>query len=194
MQHRKRFVVALLAVGWATTSFAAEPPASIREIVQACASCHGQDGVSAIENTPSLAAQPDIFLQYQLVFIRDGVRKVEVMQEMAKQLSDQNIRDLGAYYSSLPAPPAQTAVHKVDDGKVTQLIVPRHCDSCHKPDFSGQGESARLAGQRPEYLVKALADFRSGARRGRGLGAMIEVSSTLHDEEMQMIAAWLARK
>ena len=194
MRHCRRWVVALFAASWATTISAAEPPASIREIVQICAACHGPEGVSAIENTPSLAAQPDIFLQYQLVFIRDGQRKVEVMQEAAKQLTDQNIRELGAYYASLPAPPAQTGVHKVDDGKVTQLIVPRHCDSCHKPDFSGQGESARLAGQRPEYLVKALSDFRSGARRGRGLGAMIEVSSTLHDEEMQMIAAWLARK
>ena len=91
------------------------------------------------------------------------------------------------------ARPAQAAA-SVDAEKVTALIVPRHCDSCHKPDFSGQGESARLAGQRPEYLAKALSDFRSGARRGRGLGAMIEVSVTLHDEDMQMIAAWLARK
>ena len=187
-------VAALLAAGWAAPSLAAEPPESVREIVQTCASCHGQEGVSAIENTPSLAGQPDIFLQYQLVFIRDGVRKVEVMQEFAKKLTDADIRDLGAYYSSLPPPPPQDAVRKVDDKAVTELIVPRHCDSCHKPDFSGQGESARLAGQRPEYLVKALSDFRSGARRGRGLGAMIEVSSTLHEEDMQMIAAWLARK
>jgi cytochrome c553 len=209
MRHRKRsspsqtarrgvesFVgvaVALLAMGWAAAALA-EPPESIREIVQTCASCHGQDGVSAIENTPSLAAQPDIFLQYQLVFIRDGQRKVEVMQEFAKKLTDQDIRELGAYYSSLPPPPAQPTIRKVDDKSVTALIEPRHCDSCHKPDFSGQGESARLAGQRPEYLAKALADFRSGARRGRGLGIMIEVSVSLHDEDMQMIAAWLARK
>jgi cytochrome c553 len=185
--------VALLASGWAAGAFA-EPPESIREIVQTCASCHGQDGVSAIENTPSLAAQPDIFLQYQLVFIRDGQRKVEVMQEFAKKLTDQDIRELGAYYASLPPPPAQPTIRKVDDKAVMALVEPRHCDSCHKPDFSGQGESARLAGQRPEYLVKALADFRSQARRGRGLGIMIEVSVSLHDEDMQMIAAWLAGK
>jgi cytochrome c553 len=176
------------------TGASAEPPESIREIVQTCASCHGQDGVSAIENTPSLAAQPDIFIQYQLVFIRDGQRKVEVMQEFAKKLTDQNIRELGAYYASLPPPPAQPTAGKVDDKTVTALVEPRHCDSCHKPDFSGQGESARLAGQRPEYLAKALSDFRSGARRGRGLGIMTEVSVSLHDEDMQMIATWLAGK
>ena len=63
-----------------------------------------------------------------------------------------------------------------------------------KEDFSGQGESARLAGQRPEYLIKALSDYRAGVRRGRGLAAMMEVSVTLHDEDMQMIATYLARK
>src|SRR5882672_11097282 len=104
--------IAGLACTWQVAASAAEPPDGIREIVQTCASCHGQDGISAIENTPSLAAQPDIFLQYQLVFIRDGQRKVEVMQEAAKKLSDQNIRDLGAYYASLPPPPAQTTAAK----------------------------------------------------------------------------------
>jgi cytochrome c553 len=186
--------VALAVVAWAPAAYAADPPAGVREIVETCASCHGKDGISAIENTPSLAGQPDIFIQYQLVFIRDGARKVEVMQEFAKKLSDQDIRDLGAYYSSLPPPPAQTTARDVDAEKVTALMVQRHCDSCHKPDYSGQGESARLAGQRPEYLVKALSDFRSGTRRGRGLGAMIEVSVTLHDQDMEMIAAYLARK
>jgi cytochrome c553 len=187
-------VIVSALLGWAPLVLAAEPPQAIRDVVQTCAACHGQNGVSEVENTPSLAAQPDIFIQYQLVFIRDGQRKVEVMQEIAKQLSDQNIRDLGAYYSSLPPPPARTDAGKVDDKQAMALIEPRHCDSCHKPDFSGQGESARLAGQRPEYLAKALADFRAGARRGRGMGAMIEVSVTLHDQDMQMIAAWLARK
>jgi len=115
----------LLTAGWTVGAFA-DPPESIREIVQTCASCHGQDGISAIENTPSLAAQPDIFLQYQLVFIRDGQRKVEVMQEFAKKLTDQNIRELGAYYSSLPPPPAQTTIRKVDDKTVTALVEPRH--------------------------------------------------------------------
>src|ERR1700755_1807357 len=106
---------ALLAASGAAPALAAEPPESIRVIVQTCASCHGQDGVSAIENTPSLAAQPDIFLQYQLVFIRDGQRKVEVMQEFAKKLTDKDIRELGAYYASLPPPPAQPVNRKDDD-------------------------------------------------------------------------------
>ena len=178
----------------AMTVQAAEPPAAVKDIVETCASCHGQNGVSAIVNTPSLAGQPDIFLQYQLVFIRDGVRPVEVMQQIAKTLTDDNIRDLGAYYASLPPPPPLADAPAVDVDKVKAMITQRHCDSCHKEDFSGQGETARLAGQRPDYLVKALHDFRAGVRRGRGMGAMMEVSVTLQDQDIEMIAAYLASK
>jgi cytochrome c553 len=177
-----------------TTASAAPPPAAPPAIVQTCAACHGTKGISSIAGTPSLAAQPDIFIQYQLVFMRDGGRNPGVMQAIVKNLTDENIRDIGAYYAALPPPPVHPVSHDVDDAKVTALIQPRHCDSCHKQDFSGQGETARLAGQRPDYLAKALADFRTGARRGRGMGAMIEVSTTLHDEDMKMIAAYLATK
>jgi cytochrome c553 len=74
------------------------------------------------------------------------------------------------------------------------IITPRHCDSCHKEDFSGQGETGRLAGQRVDYLIKSLKDFRSGERRGRGMGAMMEVSVTLKDDDIQTLATYLARK
>ena len=169
------------------------PPVTPPAIAQTCVACHGAKGISTIKGTPSLAGQPDIFTQYQLVFMRDGQRKVPVMQAIVKNMTDENIRDLGAYYAALPPPPAG-AKGDVDVDKVTALLTSRHCDSCHKADFSGQGESARLAGQRPDYLIKALSDFRAGLRRGRGMGAMMEVSVTLHDEDIAMIAAYLAGK
>jgi cytochrome c553 len=182
----------------ATTPAAAQaaPPVKPPAIAQTCIACHGAKGISSTRNTPSLAGQPDIFTQYQLVFMRDGARQAGVMQAVVKNLTDDNIRDLGAYYAALPPPPALAAKSDIaiDTEKVTGLLTSRHCDSCHKPDFSGQGESARLAGQRPEYLKKALVDFRTGVRRGRGMGAMIEVSVTLHEQEIDMIAAYLARK
>ena len=181
--------IALFVVVLPSVSQAA-PPA----IAATCASCHGAKGVSSVQGTPSLAAQPDIFTQYQLVFMRDGGRDAGVMKAIVRTLTDENIRDLGAYYAALPPPPALKSGSDVDAEKVMAIMKPRHCDSCHKEDFAGQGETARLAGQRPEYLAKALADFRAGTRRGRGMGAMMEVSVTLHDEDIKMIAAYLARK
>jgi len=186
------------AVAAATSPAAAQaaPPVKPPAIAQTCTACHGAKGISSTRNTPSLAGQPDIFTQYQLVFMRDGGRQPGIMQAVVKNLTDDNIRDLGAYYAALPPPPALATKSEIaiDTEKVTGLLTSRHCDSCHKPDFAGQGESARLAGQRPEYLKKALIDFRTGVRRGRGMGAMIEVSVTLHEQEIDMIAAYLARK
>jgi cytochrome c553 len=186
------------AVAAATSPVAAQagPPVKPPAIAQTCTACHGAKGISSTRNTPSLAGQPDIFTQYQLVFMRDGGRQPGIMQAVVKNLTDDNIRDLGAYYAALPPPPALASKSEIaiDTEKVTGLLTSRHCDSCHKPDFAGQGESARLAGQRPEYLKKALIDFRTGVRRGRGMGAMIEVSVTLHEQEIDMIAAYLARK
>jgi cytochrome c553 len=173
---------------------AADPAPGIKAVVQGCAACHGSKGVSTIAQTPSLAGQPNIFTQYQLVFMRDGGRKPGVMAAVVKTLTDDQIRELGAYYESLPPPPPLKTPSSVDEAKVMAIVKPRHCDSCHKEDFSGQGETGRLAGQRVDYLVKSLKDFRTGERRGRGMGAMMEVSVTLKDEDIQMIAAYLARK
>ena len=205
MSAKSIFIVQALAasalfgtVAAATSPAAAQAASPVKPpaIAQTCTACHGAKGISSTRNTPSLAGQPDIFTQYQLVFMRDGGRQPGVMQAIVKNLTDDNIRDLGAYYAALPPPPALATKSEVaiDTEKVTGLLTSRHCDSCHKPDFAGQGESARLAGQRPEYLKKALIDFRTGARRGRGMGAMIEVSVTLHEQEIDMIAAYLARK
>lgn len=172
----------------------APPPPKAPAIAQTCSACHGLKGISTTKDSPSLAGQPDIFTQYQLVFMRDGQRQAGVMAGIVKTLTDENIRDLGGYYAALPPPPPFAKADPVDADKANAVMGPRRCANCHKDDFSGQGETGRLAGQRPDYLIKALKDFRSGARRGRGMGAMMEVSVTLEDQDIALIAHYLAAK
>jgi cytochrome c553 len=62
---------------------------SVKEKAAQCTLCHGETGISQTENTPSLAGQPDLYLQWQLVFFRSGSRKNEIMQPMAEQLSNE---------------------------------------------------------------------------------------------------------
>ena len=99
-----------------------------------CVGCHGENGISQMENIPSLAAQPDLFIQWQLVFFRAGTRKNEQMQPIVEQLNNEDIRNLGAYFASLEPPKAA----KPDDNpdlskKGAQAAVGRRCASCH-PD------------------------------------------------------------
>jgi cytochrome c553 len=85
---------AMLAVAAGPTNAADE---SIKEKAAQCTPCHGETGLSETENTPSLAAQPDQYLQWQLVFFRSGSRKNEVMQPIAEQINNEEIRSLSAY-------------------------------------------------------------------------------------------------
>ena len=66
-----------------------------------CAGCHGTEGVSKNPLWPNLAGQQEGYLVKQLEAFREGVRSDPMMGPMAKPLSDTDIRDLAAYYSSL---------------------------------------------------------------------------------------------
>src|SRR5580692_4172970 len=71
-----------------------------------CVGCYGEGGISQTENIPSLAGQPDQFIQWQLVFFRAGSRKNEQMQPIVEQINNDDIRNLGAYFASLEPPKA----------------------------------------------------------------------------------------
>jgi len=169
-------------------------PAEMREKLDACAACHGENGVSPNQDVPSLAAQPDIFTQWQLVYMRDGTRKVEAMEEVVKNMTDSDIRFYGSYFASLPPPvPEHSRPAEAESAEVINLMKPRRCANCHDEAMAGKGEMPRLAGQREDYLVKALRDYRSNARRGRGQAVMVEMVSTLTDNDIKLLANYLSR-
>ena len=158
-----------------------------------CVGCHGENGISQMENIPSLAAQPDLFIQWQLVFFRAGTRKNEQMQPVVEQLNNEDIRNLGAYYASLEPPKAS----KPDDDpdlskKGAQAAVGRRCASCHTDTYAGTKAVARVAGQREEYLVKALRDYKTSVRSGGAMAAMADVAFPLSEEEIEALAHYLA--
>jgi cytochrome c553 len=157
-----------------------------------CVGCHGENGISQMENIPSLAAQPDLFIQWQLVFFRAGARKNEQMQPIVEQLDNEDIRNLGAYFASL-APPKPPADDNPDMSKKgAQAAVGRRCASCHTDSYAGTKAVARVAGQRQEYLLKALHDYKSGVRSGGGMAAMADVAYPLSEEEIEALAHYLA--
>jgi cytochrome c553 len=166
---------------------------SVREKAAQCTPCHGEAGASQTENTPSLAGQPDSFLQWQLVFFRAGSRKSEVMQPIAEQISNEDIRNLGTYFASLTPPKASIPDDNPDlSKKGAEAAAGRRCASCHGDTFAGTKAVARLAGQREEYLAKALHDYKSNLRVGGGVAAMAEVAYPLSEEEITALAHHLA--
>jgi len=193
-QYAVRLVAAALSLTPAAARAADAVPADMREKLETCAACHGADGVSPNQEVPSLAAQPDIFTQWQLVYMRDGTRKVEAMEEVVKGMTDSDIRFYGPYFASLPAPvPEHPKASNAESAEVQNLIKPRRCASCHDDTMAGKGEIPRLAGQRADYLIKAFRDYRSNARRGRGQAIMVEMVSTLSENDIKILAEYLSR-
>ncbi|MBR1141952.1 cytochrome c [Bradyrhizobium sp. AUGA SZCCT0431] len=158
-----------------------------------CVGCHGENGISQMENIPSLAAQPDMFIQWQLVFYRAGARKNEQMQPIVEQLNNEDIRNLGAYFAQLPPPQAKQPDDNPDlSKKGAQAAAGGRCASCHLDNYAGTKAVARVAGQRQDYLAKALHDYKSGVRSGGGMAAMASVAYSLSEEEIEALAHYLA--
>ena len=166
---------------------------SIEKQAEACFACHGANGHSQTARTPSIAAQPAFFVVAQLFLFRDNRRDKAPtpMYEIARGMSDDELRAWGDFLSKLPPPrPAAAA----DAGRVARgraLADTHHCAACHNVDYSGREQMPRLANQREDYLLKALRDYKSGARMAYGRG-MEEIVAVLSDADFADLAHYLA--
>lgn len=185
-------LLAILFAGFAVAPLKAADIAAGKAKAELCIGCHGENGISQMEKIPSLAGQLDQVIQWQLVYFRAGARKNEQMQPLVEQLSNEDIRNLGAYYASLPPPKPAPDDDPDLSKKGAQAAAGRRCASCHLDTYAGTKAAARLAGQREDYLLKALHDYKSGARKGGGPAAMAEVAFPLHEEEIAALAHYLA--
>jgi cytochrome c553 len=133
-----------------------------------CASCHGDAGISAMENIPSLAGQPAEFITLQMILFREGLRQAEPMNALSQGLEDQAVEDLAAHYASLPpaAPPDLAPRDAALAERGAQLSTAMNCGVCHLPDYSGRNQIPRIAGQREDFLRHTLAQYRDSQRRG----------------------------
>ena len=194
--HRLSLCALIAAALLGAPSARAEDGAAIKAKLEPCFACHGENGISALDGVPSIAAEPEIFLEWQLVFFRTGRVKSEIMEPVAAGLSDDDIRAIGAYLAALPPietpPPPDDAPAMTEAG--ARLAALRHCGNCHGDGFHGQQGAARIAGQREEVILKALHDYKAGVRFGTGIAAMPEVALALSDEQMQALAHYLARQ
>ena len=99
----KKLLLLVLLLGMAASAQAAGDAAAGKAKSSTCAACHGPNGISTTPIWPNLAGQKDQYLVKQLKAFRDGTRQDPAMSPMAKPLSDQDIEDLAAFFSSLPA-------------------------------------------------------------------------------------------
>ncbi len=94
-------VLAVAALAVTNSAHAGGDPAAGREKAKVCRTCHGMDGVGKLPNVPNIGGESDFYLTKQLKAFRKGDRRDEQMAIIARDLSDQDIADLAAYYASI---------------------------------------------------------------------------------------------
>lgn len=149
-----------------------------------CAGCHGADGVSKSPLFPSLAGQTPMYLENQLKAFKSGSRANPTMKGMAAGLSNDDIKNLAAYFASLPGKSAGGDTELAAQGKDKVAM----CLGCHGNKAQGRAQFPKLAGQQPQYLAKQLTDFKNGDRKGGPMGAM---AKNLSEQDIKEIAAYL---
>ncbi len=181
------FAAALL-IGALSTSAAAPP-----EKLEPCLVCHGATGQSETEDVPSLGAQPAKYTLIQLFMFREKLRPVEPMTELTKGWTDADLQQAADFIATLPPPkPPSDPPDPARLERARTLVELNHCNVCHRSDFSGQENVPRLAGQREDYLLKALREYKSGARHGYE-PTMAEVLQPIDDAQLVEFAYYLSR-
>ena len=166
---------------------------SIETRLAPCLACHGAKGQSALPEVPSLGGQPEFYLTVQVLMFRDRLRVVDLMNQMMQGFSDNDLRATAEFLARLPPP--QAAAGPVDADRMEQgrvLAEQNRCNFCHQGNYYGERNVPRLAGQREDYLVKAMREFRNNTRRGYD-ASMADVLYQVGDEQILDLAYFLAR-
>ena len=162
-----------------------------------CVSCHGADGHSAIPANPKLAQQHPEYIAKQLAQFKSGQRANPVMMGFASALSEDDMRNVGAYLGGVKAKPGfakdkelAALGEKIYRGGIADRQIPA-CAGCHSPNGAGiPAQYPRLSGQHADYTASQLTQFRDGIRKNNL--QMSQVAAKLNDREIKALADYIA--
>lgn len=185
-------LLATIGVVWAWALGDAASAQSVADKMPGCLGCHGEAGQSQNAGVPSLGAQNSPYTLIQLFLFREKLRTADPMNDLMNGVADADLQAFADAIEKLPA------AKPVDGGDAPRLAHGRalaeqnHCLICHRADLSGQNNVPRLAGQREDYLLKSLRDYKSGARHGYD-SSMADVVQPMTDSDFVDVAYFIAR-
>jgi cytochrome c553 len=164
---------------------------------QVCMTCHTADGSRGAPANPILQGQHPEYLVKQLREFKSGKRANPVMQGFAATLSEEDMRNVSAFYASKQAKPGAAKVkatvslgEKIYRGGIADRSIPA-CAGCHSPNGAGiPSQYPRLGGQHADYTEAQLIAFRAG-KRNNNL-QMTGVAAKMNDAEIKAVSDYIA--
>ena len=188
------FVAAIVCSGVVSTSAMAQEPSAAgnaqkgKQLSYTCLGCHGVDGYkNAYPNysVPKLEGQHAEYIAAALKEYRDGDRAHLTMHSQASSLTDQDVADVAAYFAGKPLTADAKPVGEVPEAA-------KICTSCHGPNGVGiTSQYPTLAGQHPDYIVRALQEYKHGGRKNP---IMVGMAQTVKDEDIQTLADYFSKQ
>lgn len=203
---KKLGLLVCLSLGLTSAVFAKGDPEAGKAKSMVCAACHGNDGNSMIPMNPKIAGQHEGYLYKQLSEFKlasqtggkEG-RNNAVMNGMAEPLSDQDMKDLAAYFASQDLKAGETPEDVIEAGEQLYRGGDEErgitaCIACHGPDGKGMGLAGFpvISGQHAEYTKSQLEMFKSGQRNNDHNGMMRDIAKKLTDEDINILSKYVA--
>ena len=188
---RPLLLLTLLLAGITQAQAQTEAPTEPPPKAATCVACHGPQGNAVVPQFPALAGQTARYIYLQLRDFQEGRRSNPMMSPMAKDLTRDEMRALGAWFAAQKARPLpfqpDAAKARLGKAKADETL----CTMCHLGGFAGQNEIPRVAGQPFDYVVAQLRAFKA-RERTNDAGNMTSVARTLTDDDIDNIAHYIA--
>jgi len=164
-----------------------------------CVACHGADGNSPSNLYPKIAGQHASYIVKQLQEFKSGDREDPIMAGMVAALTEEDMQDLAAYYSSQIMTPETVSTEVAEAAKKFYMggdkarAIPG-CTACHGPRGNGLelAKFPKISGQHPAYIKSQLIKFRDNARHNDPNGMMVDVSGKLSDEDIELLSQYIS--
>lgn len=176
----------------------AEPARGARIAAETCVACHGEKGVSATPELPSLNGQTAAAIYKQLHDYRSGARAHPLMTPIAQQLAVVDLANVAAYFGTDAQPgaglgtrdqPGDPAIVRLAREGDSARRIPS-CNSCHVNGSGGPIETPILTGQDHGYLAVQLRAFRAGERKNDVYQRMRAIAGHLSDSEIEALSRY----
>lgn len=198
MKKLLQISLALAAMVGAVQTAQAQDLAAGQKKIAMCIGCHGipayQASFPEVYKVPMIAGQNAKFIVSSLEAYAKGERKHPTMRGIALSLSEQDMKDIAAFYEQQAKAPAAPEAVPAAPADVAKLVA--SCVACHGVNFSkpATGAEPKLAGQHADYLYAALKSYQTEGNPliGRGNAIMAGQVKQFSHAELKAISKYLA--